>query len=341
MDSDKIPAMEKYDSWDSYRYVAKTRKHLIKNPDLPLVSIVTPSFNQGKFIKETIESVLTQDYPNIEYWIIDGGSTDSTLDVLQAYSNHPLVSIVSERDRGHADAVNKGWARSEGEIFGWLNSDDVYLSGAVSKLVGYLLGNPQVGVVYGDAVFTDACSNRIGKYWARRFTQYEQLRYSCIPQPTAFIRRNVVQQTGPLSLALKMGFDYEYWLRVSHSARLDYLPGEFATYRMHADSKTVGSTRKFNPDMERIVASFLSDPRAPAEIVAQHKKIWADNYAAMGMNSAKSNDLPDAVRYLRKSLTSMIRPRALLLLLHIASEKLGSSFAMRLNEQWTKVRSRN
>src|SRR5262245_26632601 len=99
----------------------------LDDPSLPLVSIVTPSYNQGAFIRETIESVLSQDYPKIEYWVIDGGSTDETIAILKHFEQDPRFHWMSERDQGQSDAVNKGWSRSRGEIFGWLNSDDIYM----------------------------------------------------------------------------------------------------------------------------------------------------------------------------------------------------------------------
>ena len=115
----------------------------------PTVSIVTPSFNQGRFIRETIESVLSQDYPAIEYMVIDGGSTDETVSILKSYGNR--IFWISEPDSGQSDAINKGWKRATGEILTWLNSDDVYLPGAIAKAADYLQRHPNVGVVYGDA----------------------------------------------------------------------------------------------------------------------------------------------------------------------------------------------
>ena len=109
----------------------------------PTVSIVTPSFNQGRFIRETIESVLSQDYPAIEYMVIDGGSTDETVSILKSYGNR--IFWISEPDSGQSDAINKGWKRATGEILTWLNSDDVYLPGAIAKAADYLQRHPNVG----------------------------------------------------------------------------------------------------------------------------------------------------------------------------------------------------
>src|SRR5690348_14154892 len=126
----------------------------------PLVTVVTPPFNQGRFIRETIESVLSQDYPNLEYLVIDGGSTDETQEVLKAYGSR--LCWVAEKDEGQADAVNKGLRKAKGEIFGWLNSDDTYLPGTISKIVQFFQAFPRVALVYGQAKYVDAEGRVVG-----------------------------------------------------------------------------------------------------------------------------------------------------------------------------------
>src|SRR5512139_1414374 len=141
---------------------------------LPLVSIITPSYNQARFLETTIRSVLDQDYPNLEYLIVDGGSTDGSREIIQRYSDR-LAWWVSERDQGQTDAINKGFARARGEILAWLNSDDTYLPGAIQGAVDFLQDHPGVGMVYGDANLIDEQSNVIGKFPARQ-TDYNKLR---------------------------------------------------------------------------------------------------------------------------------------------------------------------
>ena len=124
-----------------------------------LVSIVTPSYNQSRFIEDTIRSVLSQDYPQIEYMIVDGGSTDGSVEIIKRYEDQ-LAWWVSERDQGQTDAINKGFARATGDILAWLNSDDTYEPGAVSAAVKYLQEHPEVGMVYGDCNYIDENGER-------------------------------------------------------------------------------------------------------------------------------------------------------------------------------------
>jgi len=154
----------------------------------PLVSIVTPSFNQARYLEETIRSVLGQTYERIEYILIDGGSTDGSLEIIQKYTDK-VSYWVSEKDKGQTDAINKGFKAAHGSILAWLNSDDVYQPRAVSEAVAYLMDQPQVGMVYGDLDFVDENGQVIGRFPAAQ-TDLRRLRrgYVHIPQPAAFFR---------------------------------------------------------------------------------------------------------------------------------------------------------
>jgi glycosyltransferase involved in cell wall biosynthesis len=154
---------------------------------LPLVSVITPCLNMGEFLEETIQSVLSQDYPHIEYIVMDGGSTDRTLQILEKYKDR--LCYKSRPDRGTADAVNRGFALSEGAFFAWLSADDTYLPSAVSAAVRALTDNPQAGAVYGEAWWVDASGKTIARYPTRPFDR-ELLGEECfICQPATFIRR--------------------------------------------------------------------------------------------------------------------------------------------------------
>ncbi len=219
----------------------------------PLVSIITPSYNQGHFLEETIRSVLSQDYPNIEYIIVDGASKDDSVDVIRRYADR-LTWWVSEKDKGHADALNKGFARARGEILAWLNSDDTYTTPqVVSEAVAFLQANPGVGMVYADANLTDNSGSVIGSFPARQTSYQAMLRGSVhIPQATTFFRADLYRQVGPLSLSLFFGFDYDLWVKLAKVSDVRYLPRAWANFRLHEAGKSVANDDRCYPDMIRV-----------------------------------------------------------------------------------------
>jgi glycosyltransferase involved in cell wall biosynthesis len=221
-------------------------------PGLPLVSIVTPSFNQGRFLEETIRSVLDQDYPNIEYILIDGGSTDETLEIIHRYADR-LAWWVSEPDRGQTDAINKGFGHARGEILAWLNSDDTYLPQAVSAAVSYLQEHLEAGMVYGDANLVDEMGGVIGKFPARQ-TDYRRLRrgYVHIPQQASFFRASLWRKVGPLDPTFYFAMDYDLWVRLARLAPLHYQPQLWANFRLHGGGKTSSSDDRCWPEMVRV-----------------------------------------------------------------------------------------
>jgi len=219
----------------------------------PLVSIITPSFNQARFLEETILSVFDQDYERIEYIIIDGASTDGSLEVIKKYKSR-LAYWVSEPDRGQTDAINKGFSHATGEILAWLNSDDVYNPGAVSQAVEYLLGHPQVGMVYGDLDFIDENDKVIGRFNAAQ-TDLARLRrgYVHIPQPATFLRADLWKKVGPLDPSFYFAMDYDLWTRLAAVSEFKYIPGKpWAKFRLHFDGKTINADDRCWPEMLRV-----------------------------------------------------------------------------------------
>lgn len=219
----------------------------------PLVSIITPSFNQAKFLRRTIESVLAQDYPNLEYIVIDGGSSDGSLEIIREYADR-LSHWESITDEGQTDAINKGFARATGKYLAWMNSDDVYQPGAVSEAVTFLEGHPDVGMVYGDCTFIDAQDRTIGRFPAAQ-TDYQRLRrgYVHIPQQASFFRASLWADVGPLDPAFYFAMDYDLWVRLAKEAPLVYLPGHhWASFRLHGDAKTIAADAHCWPEMLRV-----------------------------------------------------------------------------------------
>lgn len=203
----------------------------------PLVSIVTPSFNMAGLIEETIRSVLEQDYPNVEYIVVDGGSSDGTLDILKRYEGR--LRYVSEPDRGQTDAINKGFALTRGPIFAFLNADDTFLPGAVTSGVQAFTEHPDAGVVYGDAWFIDEKGERLGRYPVEPYEAGKLARRCFICQPAAFIRRDVYASSGMLDPERHCALDYDLWIRISRRYSMYKFDQIVANSRIHAGSKTV------------------------------------------------------------------------------------------------------
>ncbi|MGD0296456.1 MAG: glycosyltransferase family 2 protein [Bryobacteraceae bacterium] len=204
---------------------------------LPLVSVVTPTYNMANYLTETIESVLSQDYPNIEYIVVDGGSTDTTLEILKSYQGR--LRYLSEPDRGPSDAAAKGFRQASGEIFAWLNADDTYLPGAVRKGVEYLQSNPETDVAYGEGWWIDESGANIGRYPTFPFDAKILERECFICQPSAFIRAAAYRRCG-LDPAITQAFDYDLWIRMAKAGiQFRAFPDYLANSRMHAGAKTL------------------------------------------------------------------------------------------------------
>jgi glycosyltransferase involved in cell wall biosynthesis len=219
---------------------------------MKLVSIITPSYNQAAFLERTIQSVLNQTYPNIEYIIIDGGSEDGSVDVIRKYDSI-VKEWISEKDSGQTDAINKGFGRANGDILAWINSDDTYELEAVAHAVAFLESHPKVGLVYGDANFIDENDKVLGKFPAAQ-TSYERLRrgYVHIPQQAAFFRASLWNQVAPLDPKFFFAMDYDLWVRLSKLAVVRYVKHHWANFRLHGDAKTINADDRCWPEMLKV-----------------------------------------------------------------------------------------
>jgi hypothetical protein len=225
----------------------------VRDADLPLVTVVTPSYNQGRFIAATIESVLGQDYPNLEYLIFDGASTDETADVVARYADR--LTFVSEPDRGQSDAINKGFRRARGEIVAWLNSDDLFLPGAVRTAVEALTAHPDAGAVYGEGFQIDEGGAVISRFAATRpFNLWRLLNLSdYILQQTVFFRRSVFDEVGWIDEDLYYGMDWEILMRIGLHRPLVYVAHDMGAIREYATAKTFAGGAKRARELTRIL----------------------------------------------------------------------------------------
>jgi Glycosyl transferase family 2 len=206
--------------------------------DRPRVSVVIPSFNQARFLRATVDSVVSQDYPDVEVLVMDGGSTDGSVEILRSYGDR--IRFVSERDRGQADAINRGFARATGSVLGWLNSDDIYLPGAVRKAVGALTASPDATMVYGEGNIIDEEGRVLGPFiYTRPFDLWILVNVSdFILQPTVFMRAGAVRAAGGLDESLHFGLDWDLWIRLACRGPVVQVPEKLAQSREYGTTKT-------------------------------------------------------------------------------------------------------
>jgi glycosyltransferase involved in cell wall biosynthesis len=221
-----------------------------------LVSIVTPALNAARFIEDTIQSVLAQNYPDIEYIVMDGGSTDGTLAILERYRDR--LQYVSEKDFGTADAINRGFLRSRGSILAWISADDTYLPGAIAGAVAGFQAEPEAAVVYGEGYWTNEDGVVLGRYPTATSCDAQALARECgLCQPACFIRREAAVAVGMLNTSLQSAFDYDLWIRLSQRYRFSSIPAYLATSRMHKSNKSLGEKRRmFEESIELLRRHF-------------------------------------------------------------------------------------
>ena len=277
----------------------------------PLVSVVTPSYNTGAFIEETILSVKNQTYPHIEHIIMDGGSTDNTLDIIRKYEGTYNMRWVSEPDKGQSDAINKGWKMARGEIIGWLNSDDTYLPYAVDTAVKYLNDYPDVGMVYGECNIINECNQVTGRCEARAFDLKEMLHQgNMVPQPTVFLRREVLEEVGQLDTKLHFAMDFDLWIRIALKFKIAYIPQYLANFRLCPGTKSGDEAHKFALDQLAVLDKLFSDPELPEEVRALRNRAYSCVNFKIGTGYHSQRQMKSARKYLMKSVR--LNPRKLI-----------------------------
>lgn len=279
------------------------------NSLVPKVSIVTPSFNQGQFIEKTILSVLAQDYPNLEYIVMDGGSTDSTQGLLANYNSY-IDKIISEKDNGQSDAINRGFQICNGEILAYLNSDDCYVNkSVVSKVVQYFQEHPDVDVIYGQRYYIDEKGYFHFCYPTRPFSK-TNLYLSCyIHQECTFWRKNIYDKAGSLvDPSFRFAMDYDLWLRfLKVGANFLAVGDVFGLFRAYENQKSIAQWQKYGlPEIERVYKQYCDRCIPEPEMIDAYQEHF------YGVNPSKYPEIFRVVYDLWNTLT--IQKRSVLTL---------------------------
>ena len=241
----------------------------------PKISIVTPSFNQGRYIEQCLQSVQDQDFSDVEQIVFDGGSKDNTVEVLRRYENRG-VRWTSEKDKGQSDAINKGFLAAKADIIGWLNSDDWYARGAFRVVIDYFRDHPEAQWVYGNNFFTDA-EGRVTRHLRTMPYRWDWLLYTglLIPQPGVFFRRRILEDCGLLDVSLHGLMDYEWWLRIVQKHPPHFIDRFLAYFRFHPESKTCGALSTASKLSERTATARRYEQQARPMISGRLGKLFA------------------------------------------------------------------
>lgn len=220
---------------------------------LPKITLITPSYNQAKFLEKTILSVINQKYENLEWLVFDGGSNDGSLEIIKKYSDY-FTFWVSEKDNGQSAAINRGFKMASGEIVGWLNSDDTLYTNCFEEVAKAFLTFPDNDVVYGNFAYIDPEDNILRKKFLPSKISYSKLLYhSYLGQPAVFYKRELLEKIGFLDVELKFCMDWDFFLRMWKDSKKIHINEFLATYRLHRESKTSDEgSKRYTEDVKRI-----------------------------------------------------------------------------------------
>jgi glycosyltransferase involved in cell wall biosynthesis len=236
----------------------------------PLVSVITPSYNQAPFLEQTIQSVLEQEYPSLEYIVVDGGSTDDSVEVIKTYADR-LAYWISERDSGQAEAINKGFARANGEIVAWLNSDDYYLQQTISSVVRCFEQNPDVVMVYGNMLAVDGNGQTINLLKYKQLSLEDLLCFQIIGQPSVFFRRAALEKAGWLDPTFHFMLDHHLWIRLAQLGGILHIPHVWSAARYHPQAKNRARAAEFGREAFRVL-DWAKEQPGLAEVLSRVKR---------------------------------------------------------------------
>jgi len=241
---------------------------------MTLVSIITPSYNQAPYLEQTIQSVLEQDYPRIEYIVVDGGSTDNSAEIIQKYADR-LAYWISEKDSGQAEAINKGFARANGEIVAWLNSDDYYMIHTVSFAVRCFEQNPDVVMVYGDMLAVDENGQIINVLKYKQLSLEDLLCFQILGQPSVFFRRSALEKTGLLEPTFHYMLDHHLWIRLAQQGGILHVPQVWSAARYHPLAKNRARAAEFGREAFRVLDWAKEQPELAESVSKVQRRALA------------------------------------------------------------------